>query len=75
LVNKVGEDGVHKGLESGGGIAEARGHNKGLKESEGALKGSFPFIAFFNVNVVITLTDVEFGKVMGTLEFINEVGD
>jgi hypothetical protein len=75
LVDKVREDGVHKGLESGRGIAEAKGHDEGFEETKGAFKGSFPFIAFFNVDVVITPVNIKFGKIMGTLEFIDEVRD
>jgi hypothetical protein len=75
LVDKVGEDSVHKGPKSGRGIAEAKGHDEGLKKSEGALKDGFPFITFFNVNVVVSPSDIEFGKVTGTLEFINEIGN
>jgi hypothetical protein len=56
-----------------GGVAEAKGHNKGFKESEGTFESGFPFVAFANANVVIAPTDVKLGKVAGALEFIYEV--
>jgi hypothetical protein len=73
FVNEIGKDVVHERLECSGGIAEAKGHNKGFEESEGAFESGFPFVAFTNANVVIAPTDVKLGKVVGALEFIYEV--
>jgi hypothetical protein len=74
-VNEVGKDVVHKRLECSGGVAEAKGHNKGFEESEGAFESGFPFVAFANADVIIAPTDVKLGKVAGALEFIYEVRD
>ena len=38
-------------------------------------KGSFPAILFKNLEIVITITEVQFGKELGTLEMVYEVRD
>jgi len=72
-VNEVGKDVVHERLECSGGVTEAKGHDKGFEESEGAFESGFPFVAFANADVVIAPTDVKLSKVAGALEFIYEV--
>ena len=72
-VNEIGKDVVHERLKCSGGVAEAKGHDKGFEESEGAFESGFPFVAFANADVIIAPTDVKLGKVAGTLEFIYEV--
>ena len=71
LINKVWKDRVHEGLESGGGIAEAKGHNKRFKEFKGAFEGSFPFIAFLNADVIVTPTDIKLCKISWALKFVD----
>jgi hypothetical protein len=66
-VNEISKDVVHERLECSGGVAEAKGHDKGFEESEGAFESGFPFVAFANADVIIALTDVKLGKVAGTL--------
>jgi hypothetical protein len=72
-VSEISKDVVHERLECSGGVAEAEGHNKGFKESEGTFESGFPFVAFANANVVIAPSDIKLGKVVGALEFIYEV--
>jgi hypothetical protein len=67
LVDKVREDSIHEGLESGRGIAEAEGYDEGFEEAKGAFKGSFSLIAFFNADVVVTPLDIKFSELMGSL--------
>ena len=64
LVDKVLEDMGHKGLKCGRGIAKAEGHDEGFEETELAFEGGFPFITLFDVDVIVTPMDIEFGKVM-----------
>src|SRR5258708_3498270 len=75
LVDKVLKDMGHKRLKCGWGVAEAEGHDKGFEETELALEGGFPFITLFDADVIVTPTDVEFCKVMGRLEFVDEFRD
>jgi hypothetical protein len=74
-IHQVRKDGVHKGLKGGRGIAEAEGHDKRLKEAKGAFKGGFPFIASFDMDIIVASADVKFGEILCTLEFIYEVRD
>ena len=62
LGNHISEDVVHKCLECGWGIAEAKEHYCGFKEPKGSDEGSLPLICFMDSNVVVPPTDVELGK-------------
>ena len=75
LVDEVLENVSHKGLKGSRGITKAKGYNKGFKEAQVAFKSSFPFVAFFDTNVVITLANIKLCKVMRGLKFINKVWD
>ena len=74
-INQVTKNSVHEGLKGCRGITKAKGHNKGFKESKGAFKSSFPFVAGLDTDVVVSPSDVKFCKISGALEFIDEVGD
>ena len=75
FIDKVGEDGVHKGLEGRWCVTKAEGHDEWLKEAKRALEGCFPFITFSDMDVIVTPADVELCEVARTLEFIDEFGD
>src|SRR5712671_2024767 len=75
FINKVGEDGVHKGLESRGCVTKTKGHDEWLKEAERALEGCFPFITFVDTDVIVTPTDVELCEVTRSFELIDEFGN
>src|SRR5712671_5637971 len=44
FIDKVGEDGVHKGLEGHGSVTKTKGHDEWLEEAERAFESCFPFI-------------------------------
>jgi hypothetical protein len=75
VIDEVAEDAIHEGLKGSGGVTEAKGHDEGLIETKSAFKGSFPFIAFPDLDVVITPSYVELGEIVGALEFVNKIGD
>ena len=66
---------VHEGLEGGRSIAESKEHDSGFKKSHGGDEGGFPLIFFSDANVVVSPTNVEFGKQGGFLHIINEFRD
>src|SRR5712671_5228596 len=72
FIDKVGEDGVHKGLEGRGSITKTKGHDEWLEEAERALEGCFPFVTFADTDVIVTLADVELCEVTRSLELIDE---
>ena len=75
LINEVGKDGVHKGLEGSRGVTKAKGHDKGFKEAEFTFEGSFPFVTFLDTNVVITPSNIKFGEIARALEFVDKFWD
>src|SRR5712671_5911637 len=75
FIDKVREDGVHKGLESRGCVTKTEGHDKWLEEAERALEGCFPFVTFVDTDVIVTPADVKLCEVTRSLELINEFGN
>ena len=62
LCNFLLEDVVHHSLKRGRGISQAEEHNRWFKEAFAGFEGSLVFIAFFNVNVVVTPSNVKLGE-------------
>ena len=62
-INKVHKYFFHDSLEGCGGVAEPKHHDQGFKEAELCLKGSFPFVPFFDADVVISPSDIQFCEV------------
>ena len=52
-VEQVGEDVLHEPLEGCRGIAESKGHDQHLEESEASPEGRLPFVALGNVYQVV----------------------
>ncbi|KIJ08200.1 hypothetical protein PAXINDRAFT_89212, partial [Paxillus involutus ATCC 200175] len=69
------EDVIHQGLECRRGVAESKEHDVRFEESMGRDERRFPSITWFDLNVVVSPSDVEFRKDLRSFEFINEVGD
>ena len=53
---------VHHHLECGRRICQPKEHDRWLEESFWCEKGGFPFIAWFDMNVVISPPDIELGE-------------
>ena len=74
--NLFPENGVHHCLKGGRGISEAKEHDQWFEKSPIGFERSFPFIAFFHLDVVIFPLDIEFGKPLFpnklTDEFLNK---
>ena len=59
IVDEVFKDFVHKELKGCWCIAEFKGHNHQFKKAKRAFEGGFPFIIFFNMNVVVAPADIK----------------
>jgi hypothetical protein len=75
FIDKVGKDGVHKGLEGRWCVTKAEGHDKWFVKAERALEGRFPFVTFADTDVIVTPADVKLCEVARALEFIDEFRD
>ena len=75
LRKHICEDVVHESLEGGGSVAEPKEHDSGFKESHGGDKSGLPLILLSDANVVISLTNVEFGEKGGFFHVIDEFRD
>src|SRR6266403_4203080 len=73
--NFFSKDGVHHCLERGWGISESKEHYSGLVESFVAFEGSFPFVSFFNVNIVVSPSYVKLGEPLFSHKFVNKFLD
>jgi|SRR5712671_3737666 len=62
LSDFVLEYGVHHGLEGGGGVGEAKEHNRWFIQSFVCDEGGFPFITFLDAHIVIAPMDIKLGE-------------
>ena len=62
-------------MKSGGGIGHAEEHDSGFIESSVGDEGSFPLVAFLNLDIVISSSYVKLGEDLGVFKFVDEVGD
>ena len=74
-VDEIMEQMIHHGLEDGGAVGHAIEHDSRFEGTAMSSKGGFPAILFKNLEVVITIMEVQFGEKLGTLEMVYEVGD
>jgi len=72
---QVVEDVVHHGLERRRTIAQSKKHNQQFEESSVCSERSLPLISFFHLDIVEPPSDIQFGEVLGSSEFIDEFGD
>ena len=58
--NHISEGGVHEGLEHGRGVTLSKEHYQGFIEAIRSDKCCLPFISLFDLNVVVSPSDVHF---------------
>ena len=75
LSNHVHTDVVHKCLEGGRCIGEAKEHNCWFIESQGGDEGCFPLVFFSQPDVVISPLYIELGEEGGVFHVVNEFWD
>src|ERR1700761_6985753 len=73
--DQVIEDVVHHGLERGRAIAQPEEHDQRLEKSVIGLERCLPLIPLLYPDVVKPPTDIELGKILRPLEFVDEFGD
>ncbi|KIJ07542.1 hypothetical protein PAXINDRAFT_90237, partial [Paxillus involutus ATCC 200175] len=69
------EDMIHQRLECQRRVAKPKEHNVWFEESMGRDERRFPTITRFDLNVVVSPSDIEFRKDLRSFKFINEVGN
>jgi len=69
------EDGVHHGLEGCRRVGEAEEHDCWFKQSLVCEEGGFPFVPFFDANVIVTPADVKLGVQGATAKAVYELGN
>ena len=72
---QVIEDVVHHGLEHFWTIAQSKKHNQQFEKPSVCLERSLPLVSFFYLDIVEPPSDIKFGEVLGSSEFIDEFGD
>ena len=75
LDDEISKDGVHEGLECSRGVRQAKEHDQWFEKTLVGGKGSLPLISFFDSDIVVAPTNVEFGEVLGPFETVDNVRD
>ena len=73
--NHVAERVIHESLESSGGVVETKEHDCQFKESFVSDKGCLPLVAIFDVDVVVSPSNIKLGEMASILQFVYEVRD
>src|SRR5712672_921245 len=69
------EDGVHHGLEGGGGVGHSEEHNRRFVKSFVSDEGGLPFVAFSNAHVVVSPPDVKLCKEFLHSDAVDQLGN
>lgn len=72
--DEIGKDMIHYSLECSWTVTKSKILDTKFKEFTIGDKGCFPFIAFFNLNIVIASADIKLGEDSSTLELSDDVG-
>ena len=75
FLDVVSEIEIHKCLECRWGTTESKKHYRWFEQPQRRNESSLPLIAFFDSNVVISPSYVEFGKEGKLVEIVDEIGD
>jgi hypothetical protein len=62
LGNQICEDGIHQCLKRGRRVGEPEEHDARFEKALVRNEGCLPFIAFFDLDVVVTLTNIKLGE-------------
>jgi len=66
---------VHKSLESGRGVGEAKEHDGWFEEAFMSDEGGFPLMSVFDADVVVAPSDIKFCEDFGVSELVDEIRD
>jgi len=64
---------VHKSLESGRGVGEAKEHDGWFEEAFMSDEGGFPLMSVFDADVVVAPSDIEFCEDFGVSELVDKI--
>jgi hypothetical protein len=73
MAEKRTKDMIHETLEGGGGITQAKGHEKKLIVALMISKGNLGKVCLFHTYLVVAQTKIQFSEELGTTQFIQEV--
>jgi hypothetical protein len=66
---------VHHHLKGGRRVSEPEEHDCGLEKSFGGKESSFPLISVFDVDVVISPSDIKLGEQCAPAKAIDRLGN
>lgn len=61
---------IHHCLEGGRGVSQSEEHDRRFEQSSVSLECRLPFVPFLDTDVVVTPSNVHFGKDAGSAEFV-----
>ncbi len=73
--NEVMEDVVHYPLECGRRICEPEEHDGGLEQAKVRMECGLFFISFFDLDVVVSPTNVKLCEVLGPMKLVDKFQD
>jgi len=69
------EDVIHHSLKGSGAVGHSKEHYERFKEASVSAKGRFPLISRLDAYIIETPADIQFGKVLGSVELGDEFRD
>ena len=75
LSDHILEGVVHESLECSGGVAKTEEHDRRFKEPFVGDKGRLPLVTIFDVDVVVSPTNIELSEVASVFQLVHEVRD
>ena len=71
----VSERVIHELLECSGRVAKTKEHDGGFEESFVSDECCLPLVAIFDVDIVVSPSNVELGEVVSIFQLVHKVGD
>ena len=74
-VSHIGKNIIHKMLESGRSIGEAKRHDQVFKSTVAGPEGGKPLVAISNSDVIVTSSEINLGEDFGGLQLVEKVAN
>ena len=71
--NEINKDCIHQDLEGSWRVCQIKKHNTRFNKFSVGNKCSFPFVIFFNPDIVIAPAYIKFSKSLSTLKLIADI--
>jgi hypothetical protein len=75
FIDEVGENVVHKTLESGGSVRQTKGDHEPFERSIACAESGFPFVAFRDPDQMICVPEVDLCIITRLSRSVKEIGD